>query len=438
MSNSRPAIPSRGSSLAALEERRIKHAVSKTDLKRKLSDKSLEEGIEKHIKLRIEDVELNKEELLIENQRLDLEKQDNRIDHRVYQKAKKENNKRIISLGDDLWSERRKLRKIQEDTGKISLLTPDSDNAFAAALLRLYKDPKMSRKRQSAIQSALQADTIMAYGAAPSQENQDYKGFVRCALTGEFSRAFKVKTAPIVPYFLREELACYIFGAGQGLRLNRPENCLMMNRDIEQAWNNGNITLFPVDPTTRLVLRWKIILVNQDARNEVLDMKTVERVGDLDGKEITFLTEQRPASRLLYYHFVMSLLLCRARGNPGWEALWLQYGKTEPWSTPRRYMRQSMLAALSRCVGIVDDVDFEKLVNGHSFASATGLNGEDEDEIARRVVELFEENSAKMKKMKQWRRKRMTQSVRLRTMNETEICYSSIVPVSVPVSVLFH
>jgi hypothetical protein len=98
MSNSRLAIPSRSSALAALEERRIKHAVSKADLKRKLL---LEEGTEKHIKLRIEGVELNKEELLIDNQRLDLEKQDNCIDLRVYQKAKNENNKRIISLGEE-------------------------------------------------------------------------------------------------------------------------------------------------------------------------------------------------------------------------------------------------------------------------------------------------------------------------------------------------
>jgi hypothetical protein len=213
----------------------------------------LEEGTEMHIKLRIEGVELNKEELLIENQRLDLEKQDNCIDHRAYQKAKKENNKRIISLGDDLWSERRKLRKIKEDTGKISLLTPDSDNAFAAALLRLYKDPKMSKKRRSTIQTTLRADTIKAYGAAPSKGNQDYKGFVRCALTGEFSRAFTVNVTHIVPYSLGEELACYIFGARQGLRLNRPENCLMMNRDIKQAFDIGNITLFPVDPSRSVI-----------------------------------------------------------------------------------------------------------------------------------------------------------------------------------------
>jgi HNH endonuclease len=251
----------------------------------------------------------------------------------------------------------------------------------------------MSKKRQSSIRSILRADTIKAYGAAPSQENQDYKSFVRCALTGEFSRAYCVNVVHIVPHSLGEELACYIFGAGQGLRMNRPENCLMMNREIEDAFGNGSITLFPVDPTARPVLRWKIILVNQDARNQVLDMKTVDRVGDLDGKEITFLTEQRPASRFLYYHFVMSLLLCRARGNSGWGELWLQYGKTELWSPPGRYLRRSMLAALTRCVGIVDG-DFVKVVNDHSFSSATGLNGEEEDEIARRIVEFFEENSS--------------------------------------------
>lgn len=392
MSISGLAIPPRGSSWATFNERRIKHVASKTDLKRKLSEASLEVGTERHIGLRIDSIVLDKEELLIENERLELEKLEDCIDHRVYQRARKENNKRIISLGDDLWSEKRKLRKIQEDTGKIGLLTPDSDNAFAAALLRLYKDPKMSRKRQSAIQSTLRTDTIEAYGATPSRDDPKYKGFLRCALTGEISKAIRIKAAHIVPYSLGEELACYIFGSGQGLRLNRPENCLMMHTDVEQAFDNGNITLFPMDASTRPVLRWKILLVNQDARNQLLDMKTVETVGDLDGKEVVFLTDQRPASRFLYFHFVMSLLLCRARDNPGWEKLWLKYGKTEPWPTPGHYLRESMLAALTRCVGVVDETDFAKLVDTHSFSSPTGLHGDEEEEIARRVIQLFNDD----------------------------------------------
>jgi hypothetical protein len=394
MSTSAPAIPVRGSSWAAFNERRISHTRSKIDLRRKLSDATLEEGSERHTKLRIESIELDKEELAIENERLGLEKLENAIDQRAYQRARKNNNKRIISLGDDLWSEKRKLRKIHEQSGKIDLLTPDSDNAFAAALLRLYKDPSMSKKRQTTIQSSLRTDTIKAYGAAPSKDDLKYKGFLRCALTGEFHRAVRIRAAHIVPYALGEELAGYIFGPGQGLRLNRPENCFMMHMDIKKAFDNGNITLFPVNATARPVLRWKIILVNQDARNQLLEMKTVETVGDLDGREITFLTEQRPAFRFLYYHFVMSLLLCRTRANPGWETVWLQYGKTEPWPTLGRYLRESMLSALIRCVGIMDDSGFAELVNNHSFPSPTGLKKDEEDEIARRIVELFDGNGS--------------------------------------------
>jgi hypothetical protein len=392
MSNSAPAIPIRGSSWAAFNERRIKHTTSKSDLKRKLSDTSIEEGSEAHTKLRIEGIEIDREELEIENERLGLEKMENAIDTKDYRRAKMGNNKRIISLGDDLWSERRKLRKIHEQSGKLALLTPDSDNAFAAALLRLYKDPKMSKRSRSAMQSALRIDTIEAYAATPTENDNKDKGHLRCALTGEFDRSIRIRAVHIVPYCIGEELAGYLFGPDQGLRLNRPDNCLMMHEDIELAFDNGNITIFPVDAVARPVLRWKIILVNQDARNQPLQLKTVSTVGELDGKEIIFRTDQRPASRFLYYHFVVSLLLCRSRENSGWEALWLRYGKAEPWPTPGRYLRESMLSALTRCVGNVEESDFAEFVGDHSFLSSNRLNKDEEDEIARQVIKLFNEN----------------------------------------------
>jgi transposase len=41
-----------------LNDGQIKHSTSKSDLKRKLSDKALEEGSERHVELRIEGIEL--------------------------------------------------------------------------------------------------------------------------------------------------------------------------------------------------------------------------------------------------------------------------------------------------------------------------------------------------------------------------------------------
>jgi hypothetical protein len=50
-----------------------------------------------------------------------------------------------------------------------------------------------------------------------------------------------------VPYRIGEELPSYLFGPDQGLRLNRQDNGLTMHEYIEQAFGNGNITIFPVD-----------------------------------------------------------------------------------------------------------------------------------------------------------------------------------------------
>ena len=90
----------------------------------------------------------------------------------------------------------------------------------------------------------------------------------------------RIQAAHIVPYCIGEELPGYLFGSDQGLRLYRPDNCLMMHEYIEQAFDNGNITIFPVDTGTRPVLRWKTLFVNQDARNQRQDYWRARRKGD--------------------------------------------------------------------------------------------------------------------------------------------------------------
>jgi hypothetical protein len=321
MPQSPPVIPNRVSSWAALNDRQVNHRASKSDLKQKLSDKTLEEGSERHVKLRIESIELDQEELKIENEGLRLEKIEQAMDTKKYQKMRSKNYKRIVSLEDDLWCERRRLRKMREESGRVSLLTTDTDSAFAAALLRLYKDPETSRKRKSATQSAMRDESIKAYAAVPTSDDSTPAAYLRCSLTGEFDQPYRIHAAHIVPYCIGQELAAYLFGPDQSLRLNRPDNCLMMHEDIERAFDNGNITLFPVDPVSRPLLRWKIVLVNQDARNQPLKLDAAKTVGELDGRELTFRSEQRPASRFLYYHCVMSLLLCRSRDSHGWETV---------------------------------------------------------------------------------------------------------------------
>ena len=50
-----------------------------------------------------------------------------------------------------------------------------------------------------------------------------------------------------MPYCIGEELPGYLFGPDRGLRLDRPDNGFTMHEYIEQAFDNGNVTIFPVD-----------------------------------------------------------------------------------------------------------------------------------------------------------------------------------------------
>jgi len=45
-----------------------------------------------------------------------------------------------------------------------------------------------------------------------------------------------------------------------------------MHKGLERALDNGNIVIVQVDPTKRPIHRWKIILVNESARNQFLEM----------------------------------------------------------------------------------------------------------------------------------------------------------------------
>ncbi|KAI9861248.1 MAG: hypothetical protein M1813_005421 [Trichoglossum hirsutum] len=160
-----PQIPLRYPSLAAIEESRLKNRASRQELKQKISDPSLVEGSERYLKLCIEQIEIEQGGLELERDRMDWEMSEKKLDEKVYRTAQRLNNSRIVSLRDDLWQFRRQLRMHDGKAGMFELLTPDSEGAFAAALLRLYKK---GESRDTTMQSNMRRDAITAYRALDS------------------------------------------------------------------------------------------------------------------------------------------------------------------------------------------------------------------------------------------------------------------------------
>ncbi|OAA60561.1 hypothetical protein SPI_05685 [Niveomyces insectorum RCEF 264] len=124
-------------------------------------------------------------------------------------------------------------------------------------------------------------------------------------------------------------------------------------------------------------------VVSPDIRNTpyVLDHLAKE----LDGRELVFLNDKRPVSRLLYFHFVMALVRMKDVGRRGWREVWARYYSQRPFPMPGNYMRQSMLLALTTHFEVADMHAVGSWIRDHGFDSPLKLTDDEAAEAARRV-----------------------------------------------------
>ncbi|KAM5481810.1 hypothetical protein MaudMau93_006999 [Microsporum audouinii] len=91
----------------------------------------------------------------------------------------------------------------------------------------------------------------------------------------------------------------HLFGVGE-VFLEDPRNGITLWRTLEQGLDNGTIAIIPALPTDEGELtRWKCILANQALREQswTTFMGESYKWKELDGKELTFLTDNRSAKR---------------------------------------------------------------------------------------------------------------------------------------------
>ena len=276
------------------------------------------------------------------------------------------------------------MQKQEEKEGRVEKLGPDSKGAFVATLLALYKDPHQSNKRSSTIQTHFRETAIKKYEArkgAPSNK------MIWCCFNRQYFPVSNVRAAHIVPRQLGPELMEYIFGSGSGSRLDSADNCLLLESNVEEALDNGSFVLIPVDTDERPILRWKIKITNHAAMNTPV---MGGKLREFDNQELIFKNENRPASRFLYYHFVVTLLRNKRDRQPGWEQCLTELRTGKPFATMGRYMRESMLLALAKSANDLDPEDEARLLGGNggeTFVEEQKLTEMEEAEVARRALE---------------------------------------------------
>lgn len=377
------AISQRLSSKVAYEQRLATHKQSREDLKRKISDPSLIKNSIAYKKLRMSELEEDREELQLEKICLDMEKARGTLREKDYRKAHQKDNARIISTGDKLWDLTRRVREDESDPDQLRMITPDAEGAFVNTLLKLYIDPMVSRKRSSTAQSNMRRAAIERYGSLLDAPN----GTLWCPINKQYVDAQGMRAAHIVPASIGPEVVDYIFGPGSGSRLFSADNCLMMHQWAERLFDRGCFVLIPTDSNESPIKRWTIKLVNNAAKDKSLaDLGDAGKLSSLDNTELEFKNDSRPATRFLYYHLVVTLLRNRRNRQPGWEKSWTELKTRQPWATTGPYLRKSMLLALARQVDDVAESDIETLFADRGTFDGEGLIKREEDEVARRVL----------------------------------------------------
>ncbi|MCJ1280209.1 hypothetical protein MMC21_008036 [Puttea exsequens] len=215
------------------------------------------------------------------------------------------------------------------------------------------------------------------------------KDQTQCTITNDWFDRKDVKAAHIVPMRLGSASVDYIF-TGFGSRLVTPDNFILMHTTVERAFDKGLFVFIAAKKDEYPIKTWKIQVTNDSAIHS-----NAGRVqfGDLNGKEVVWMNYERPASKFLYFHFVVSLLVNKRDRNDGWERHMTSLTTGKPFATPGAYMRKSMLLYIAKIAGDLSP-DEEVAILGQEekelFEHKKKINDTMAEEIARRVIETVD------------------------------------------------
>ncbi|KAK3947683.1 hypothetical protein QBC32DRAFT_223633 [Pseudoneurospora amorphoporcata] len=136
----------------------------------------------------------------------------------------------------------------------------------------------------------------------------------------------------------------HLFGKERGAsEIGSPTNSLMLSKQVKSWFDKYLFVIVPViDPLevtqvpNNIITRWKVELISPDVENMT--------------RELVFLNQNRPASRFLFFRFMLALIRIRQLDRRGWEDVWAKYHTYKPFAatpTGRYYARTGMLPLLA-------------------------------------------------------------------------------------------
>ncbi|CAG9994488.1 unnamed protein product [Clonostachys byssicola] len=291
--------------------------------------------------------------------------------------------KRSIFAGSELWDHHK--RKARLEDPKMQRCLEPGGSGVSMLLLDLYRARHGLGKQRRRRPSNWRRKALQYYGEDGNSRN------VWCHALGETFSKDQIRTAHIVPFSLDgETIGSVIFGSRSSTGLAQPENSLLLHEIIHRWFYKYQVLIVPVDSMERPIKRWKIDVITPDIANFRLYPGKVG--GDLDGQELVFLNNNRPALEFLYFRFIMALFRIKDVRTRGWETVWSKYYTNRPFPTPTPYMRKNMLLAIATHFETTSMEVIESWMTDHGFVSMSlELTIEESDEVARIVIEAMDQ-----------------------------------------------
>ena len=222
-----------------------------------------------------------------------------------------------------------------------------AEEAFEEVLPRSFQG---NGPRERTVQSNFRKDLVAAYHSKHPDD-----GSLWCPVLHTFDDNPDNRVAAhIFPRRLGQRVMNQIFGLEANEDLYGVRNGLIISPTIEAKFDKFQVVIVPAKPRTAAnpVDDWVLRIVDHQ-----IDDYKVHDIGktfkELDGRPLVFLSNARPATRYLYFHYVVSMLLANSNRSRKTGVI-STASKNIVWATPGKYICQNLLAALMREFGDVD------------------------------------------------------------------------------------
>ncbi|TFB04349.1 hypothetical protein CCMA1212_004150 [Trichoderma ghanense] len=290
---------------------------------------------------------------------------------------------RFTLAGGDFWRNLKERMQL-EDPSAVRLRHSGEPVGIRQKLAALYKDDDGLENRKRPMY--FKRDALEFYSAIPERHGRS-KDEGWCHITGTWYPN-PLEPANIVPFHMEaNKLAELVFGAVT-VSVRSSANALLLRPGFHCWLKEYKFVIVPFDRSEGAVTRWKVEVICPDKNNprsltdEVRGWKYGENI---DGKELSFLGKNRPATKFLWFHFLMAMVRIKDLERENWREVWQRYYREEPFPAPSSYMRKAVIRALATYFSVGDMNVVESWVYRQGFENYHIQDELVKKEIARRV-----------------------------------------------------